>query len=119
MVVMKVLVCGSRDWDDYDAVHGALASLVAERGQFVVMHGGARGADRLAGSAAARLGLEVREYPANWKRHGRRAGYLRNEEMLAACPDLVVAFHKDGSRGTAHMISVARKAGIEVIVHSR
>jgi hypothetical protein len=81
------------------------------------MHGAARGADRLAGAAASTLGLEVVEYPADWRRYGRRAGFLRNEQMLAAGPDLVVAFHQDSSRGTAHTISLARKAGIEVIVH--
>lgn len=114
---MKVLVCGSRSWTDYGAVHRALADLVVERGSFVVMHGAARGADRLAGTAAARLGLEVIEFPADWKRHGRRAGYLRNQEMLAQAPDLVVAFHRDSSPGTGHMISLARRAGIEVIVY--
>lgn len=116
---MKVLVCGSRSWNDYDAIYGALAELVAERGSFSVMHGAARGADRLAGEAARRLGLEVVEYPADWKRYGRRAGYLRNEQMLAAGPDLVVAFHEAGSRGTAHTIALAREAGIEVRVHER
>lgn len=114
---MKVLVCGSRTWTDYGAIYRALSELVEERGRFVVMHGAARGADRLAGAAALRLGLEVIEYPADWKRHGRRAGYVRNEEMLGAGPDLVVAFHRDSSPGTAHMISVVRRAGIEVIVY--
>lgn len=114
---MKVLVCGSRSWSDYDAIYRALRDLVDERGQFVVIHGAARGADRLAGAAAARLGLEVIEYPAQWERYGRRAGFVRNEQMLAQAPDLVVAFHEGGSRGTAHTIARARAAGIEVIVH--
>ena len=115
---MKVLVCGSRSWDDYGAVESALGELVTRRGRFTVMHGAARGADRLAGRAARALGLDVVEYPAQWDRLGRRAGYVRNEQMLAERPDLVLAFHKDGSRGTAHMIKLARDAGIEVEVHS-
>lgn len=114
---MKVLVCGSRDWSDYDSVLDAMGRLVEERGRFTVMHGAARGADRLSGRAAAELGLEVLEYPADWDRFGRRAGYVRNQQMLDQRPDLVVAFHRDGSRGTAHMIELARKAGIEVEVH--
>jgi hypothetical protein len=73
------------------------------------MHGAARGADRLAGAAALRLGLEVVEYPADWKRHGRRAGYVRNEQMLAAGPDLVVAFH--ASLGPRRPISAGPSTG--------
>lgn len=116
-VVMKVLACGSRSWTDYGAIQGALSGLVEERGPFVVIHGAARGADRLAGAAARRLDFEVIEYPADWKRYGRRAGYVRNEEMLAAGPDLVVAFHRDGSRGTAHTIRLARDKGVEVVIY--
>ncbi len=56
---MKVLVCGSRSWDDYDAVHGGLAELMKQHGRFTVMHGAARGADRLAGRAGRAVGLDV------------------------------------------------------------
>ena len=60
-----------------------------------VIHGGARGVDRLAGRAAVRLGIPVEVYPADWDKYGRSAGFVRNQEMLTVGrPDLVLAFWK-------------------------
>lgn len=78
------------------------------------MHGTARGADRLAAGYADSLGLEVEHYPADWKRHGKRAGILRNLEMLDAEPSLVIAFWNGRSCGTKHTIDEARRRGIPV-----
>lgn len=58
--------------------------------------------------------IRVEEYPADWARFGKSAGYLRNKQMLEeGKPDLVVAF--PGGRGTANMIAIAMKAGVKVI----
>jgi hypothetical protein len=108
---LLVLVCGSRDWRDGDAIEQRLRLL--PRGA-TVMHGGARGADRLAGTIADALGFDVHEYPADWDRYGRSAGAMRSLEMLDAGPDLVLAFWKDGSKGTALTIAEASKRGIDV-----
>ena len=52
-------------------------------------------------------------YPANWKKHGRAAGPIRNKQMLEeAKPDLVIAF--PGGAGTANMVKQAREAGVKV-----
>jgi hypothetical protein len=82
-----------------------------------IMHGDARGIDRTAGELADALGFFVEVYPADWERHGRRAGVVRNLEMLAKRPDLVLAFWDGSSRGTKHTIDEARKRGIPVEVH--
>jgi len=82
----------------------------------VVMHGGARGADRMAATIAAGLGLQVEEYPADWKGLGRSAGITRNLAMLAEQPDLVLAFWRDESTGTGHTVGVALRRGITVEV---
>ncbi len=59
----------------------------------------------------------IEPYPADWKKHGRAAGPIRNQQMLdEGKPDLVLAFWKNKSRGTADMIRRARKAGVEVRV---
>jgi hypothetical protein len=110
-----VLVCGSRDWRDGEAIKHALMRLPLGT---TVMHGGARGADRLADTIASGLGFDVREYPADWKGLGRSAGAMRNLAMLDEGPDLVLAFWKDGSRGTALTISEANRRGIEVEVYA-
>ena len=113
---MKVLVCGSRSWDDYVAIFNRLSEL--PRGTTII-HGGARGADNMAARVAARLGFEIEEFVANWRNgnhYNPRAGLERNLLMLDREPDLVIAFWRDGSTGTAHTISEARKREIPVEV---
>ena len=114
---MKILVCGGRDYDDTDALYIFLdncARANAARGNPIthVIHGGARGADSLAGAWARARGTQEVICPANWEAYGRRAGVMRNGAMTALGPDLVIAF--PGGNGTAHMIEVARVAGLDV-----
>jgi hypothetical protein len=73
----------------------------------------ARGADSLAVRYAEQYKCPVEKFPALWDVHGRAAGPIRNQLMLdEGKPDLVLAF--PGGRGTAHMIDIAEKAGVEV-----
>ena len=84
-----------------------------------IIHGAAKGADRIAGEIAVGLGFnEVIAVPANWDKHHRAAGPIRNQVMLDMKPDLVLAFHDDPNlgKGTADMVSRARRAGVEVQV---
>ena len=68
-----------------------------------IIHGGAPGADMLAAEVAQELGIPARAYPADWRKHGRAAGPIRNQLMLDdGKPDIVVAF--PGGKGTADMI---------------
>jgi YspA, cpYpsA-related SLOG family len=113
---MRVLVCGSRNWPDPAAIRKRLRDLPMRS---VVIHGGARGADEIAGTVANGLGFEVRVFKADWDAWGAEAGKRRNLRMLAESPDLVIAFWASGSTGTAHTISNARRLGIPVEVHIR
>lgn len=115
---MKVLVCGGRNWDSYIAVHDALASILKDRDfkRFVVIEGGAKGADAYARLATHELGLDLVTVPAEWDKYGRRAGPIRNQKMLEMEPDLVLAFPMPDSVGTWDMVRRARKAGVEVRV---
>lgn len=120
---MRVLVCGGRDFVDRKFLEEVLDDLNTRRGPFeVVIHGGARGADTLAGLWAKRRGVPIELYPADWGRHGRSAGPVRNAEMLTrGRPDLIIAF--PGGAGTADMVrqgyAAAREANIEIIIHRR
>ena len=114
--LVKVLVCGSRDWADKDHIADVLADLACER-NVEVIHGGARGADRMAGEVAALYGYRVRVFPADWDSHGRRAGIIRNLQMLDENPDRVIAFQRNGSRGTQHTVDEARRRAIPVEVY--
>jgi hypothetical protein len=108
---MKVLVCGSRQWTDRDSIEKRLRMLPAGT---TIITGAARGADSIAASIGRRLGLEVREFRAEWNKFGRSAGYRRNLVMLEQDPDLVIAFQLDNSPGTAHMIENAKKRQLAV-----
>jgi phage FluMu gp28-like protein len=121
---VRVLVCGSRDWEDFRVIQNRLRDLADSIGQRwlyekqILMHGDAAGADTIAARAARMMGFDIEAYPANWKRHGRAAGPIRNRVMLDREPDVVLAFQRNGSRGTQDTINEARKRGIPVEVHT-
>lgn len=109
-----VLVCGGRDYSDQFHVYNTLSAIHAETPVTRVIEGGATGADMWGRLWGHEVGVEVVEYPADWKNYGRKAGPLRNQLMIHdGKPDLVVAF--PGGRGTADMVRRARAAGIKVI----
>lgn len=106
----RVLVCGGRDFADYALVKSALSKLPAGTS---FCHGGARGADALAQRFSTESCLPVRCFPAEWDKHGKGAGPIRNQRMLDEFkPNVVVAF--PGGPGTSDMVSRAKRAGIEV-----
>jgi hypothetical protein len=110
---MRLLVCGGRDWDDFEVLNEELTWLAYEPGISVIIHGGARGADTLAGEWAALTKTPVEVYRADWEKHGRSAGPIRNKRMLIeGKPDMVLAF--PGGRGTRNMIEQAVAVSVKV-----
>lgn len=112
---MRVLVCGGRDFSDGDFVDWVLDTLHAKKPITLIIHGCARGADTLGEEWAARQdGVTSYGVPADWKKHGQRAGMVRNRLMLElGKPQLVVAF--EGGAGTRDMTSAATAAGVRVV----
>ena len=111
---MRTIIAGSRNITDLSVVREAV-----ERSGFSVtevVSGGARGVDRLGERLAGILEVPCRVFPADWDAHGRSAGAIRNGEM-ADYADALVAVWDGRSRGTANMISQARRRGLEVYVH--
>lgn len=122
---MRVLVCGSRHFDDWELMSNHLYeayinnSDLTEDGKvdFTIIEGGAKGADFLGRVWAKHKMLPFIEYHADWKQYGPKAGPIRNQQMLdEGKPDLVIAFLFPNSRGTKDMISRAEKAGIKTKV---
>lgn len=111
---MTLLVTGGRDYADRAAVARVLDAVHRKRPVALLREGGAAGADQLAREWAADRGVPVDTMPADWAKHGRAAGPIRNRAMLARepLPDGVVAF--PGGRGTADMVAAARAAGVTV-----
>lgn len=114
MSVLKVLVCGGRDYSDREAVERHLGTLAATAGRdgatLLLIHGNAPGADRLCGLVAAERGIHSAAVSALWDRYGNSAGPIRNSAMLALGPDMVLVF--PGGRGTADMVRQAAEAGV-------
>jgi hypothetical protein len=107
----RVLVYGGRDFDDTLAMQSMLEIWVIPGD--VVVHGGAPGADSLAGDIAGRiLGLQVEVHPADWAKYGKAAGPIRNQEMLDSGIDFALQF--PGGKGTADMRRRLDKAGVSV-----
>lgn len=83
--------------------------------QVIIVSGHAQGADTLGERFAKEQGLTVELHPAKWRALGKAAGMIRNAEMARAS-DALIAFWDGKSRGTAHMISFAKRRGLEVSV---
>lgn len=119
---MKVLVCGSRYWDDLPMIKARLREIPAYPVASLI-HGGCKGADLQAAEAARILGFKsIQMFPANWIRDGPAAGPIRNRLMLDENPDIVLAFHDDyeNSKGTRDLVEEARRRHvykIEIIAH--
>lgn len=116
---MRTIIAGSRGVTDFDTVQSAITVAILAHGitPSVVISGTARGVDQLGERYAAECGIPVERYPAQWDLHGKSAGYRRNEQM-AENADALIAIWDGASRGTGHMIDIARRAGLKVYVHT-
>lgn len=141
--VPVILVCGSRDLGfqstkiteeqkkEYRFVCRSIDSVIEEKNwitepdsygnylpRFHMVHGNAHGVDACANDYSISNWVPCTPYPANWSRYGKKAGFLRNKEMLEkGKPDLVIAIFRskeNPSKGTSMMVRLAKAKGIEV-----
>lgn len=105
----KVVVAGSRTFNDFQLLYDKLDILLSKkRSEICIVSGGAKGADLLGEAYATERGHKCLVMEADWKRHGKRAGYIRNEKM-ADIADAVIVFWDGKSPGTCHMIAIAKE----------
>lgn len=114
----RVLVTGSRDWDDVGTIFDALRVIpLLTYYRPVIVHGGCRtGADAIADRIGRQLGYRVEVHRADWRPMGvynPQAGLARNRKMVDLGADICLAFIKNGSRGAANCAGLAEAAGIE------
>lgn len=111
---MKLIVAGGRDWRDVEASRLALYDIYVtlEGAIEEVVVGGARGADAIGEAWARERKIPVKVFAADWDKHGRAAGPIRNREMAeyVGPGGYLVLF--PGGDGTASMAREARRAGI-------
>ena len=105
----RVLVTGSRTWDDEQTIREALQP---HYGPGAVLVSGAcpRGADAIAERIWAEWGGQVERHPADWQRYGRNAGMIWNRRMAALGADVCLAFIGGGSLGASGAAAVAGRA---------
>lgn len=114
--MFKLIVAGSRNFDDYDFLKDTLDHLLQNKlPNVVIVSGNARGADVLGEKYAVERGLDIAEFPAEWDKHGKSAGYRRNVEM-ADYSDACVVFWDGVSKGSKHMADIAKKKGLQLKV---
>lgn len=122
---VSAIVCGGRDYQDrktaFAGLDDRLGSLRSDGVMVEVIEGAAKGADRLAGLWADERGIAHTKVPADWNKYGKRAGFLRNDEMatrLQARRDQAgvraLTIGMPGGRGTEMMLRIAGQKGFEV-----
>jgi SLOG family YspA-like protein len=137
---VRVIVTGSRDWTDYEAVFNTLNRVYVFAWtddpdfSLVVVQGGANGADAAARvwvdfTRAQGYQVELETWDANWDAHGKTAGPIRNKAMIDAGATEVLAFINrctsptcnrrgvHGSHGASNCVKLAKEAGIPVVLH--
>lgn len=124
---LRIIVAGGRTFKDYLLLENKILELLAkyegcgtpENVKFV--SGTARGADVLGEQFAYTYGYDVIRFPADWNRYGKSAGYRRNAEMAQFASEkghkgVLIAFWDGRSRGTKHMIDLAKKYELDIYI---
>lgn len=113
--IKAVVVCGGRDYENKEELYQKLDYFLSKLEFNTVIHGAAKGADRLAWAWANDRKIGVITYWAKWDKYGKSAGVIRNKEMLEMNPIAVIAF--PGGSGTKNCIDQARAKGIRTYLY--
>lgn len=103
---MKLAIIGSRTFNDYNLLVSTLEQYKSKI--TLVVSGAAKGADSLGEKWAIKNNIKTLIFPADWEKYGKRAGFIRNEDIIKNC-DCVIAFWDRISKGTAHSLSLCEK----------
>lgn len=113
---MKVIIAGGRDFNDYKLLVDVCDHMLSTQDpkSIEIVSGCARGADKLGERYAEERGYKIKYFPADWEM-GKSAGYLRNKQM-SEYADALIAFHDGFSKGTGHMINLAKEKELKIKV---
>ena len=128
---MRVIIAGGRDFNDFKLLESninkifkqlsdeKLISIYVNESNIEIICGKARGADTLGEQFAKECKLSIKYFPADWNTYGKSAGYRRNAEMANYAKEdngVLIAFWDGKSKGTKHMIDLAKNSGIRVFI---
>lgn len=128
MKACRCIIAGSRDFEDYISMEKITTRILNDFANLAgvpfedieIVEGGARGADRLGFLFSESLKLKHNSFPADWEKHGKSAGHIRNYDMAVYASEsdfpILIAFWDGASKGTAGMISTAKRKGLYVVV---
>lgn len=114
---MKVIIAGSREFDDYETLCRVCDYMLQNQNLVEIVSGTANGADKLGERYARERGYNVTRFPADWDAYGKSAGYRRNVKM-AEYADAAIIFWNGRSKGTRHMIDIAKTHKLKLKIHS-
>jgi hypothetical protein len=131
IIDVRIIIAGSRTFNDYEFLKVKCNEIINSYflGGWVspnlenvtIISGGANGADKLGERFAKENNIECKLFPANWDAYGKSAGYKRNLEMAYYAKEMygvLIAFWDGKSRGTNHMIDIAKQLGLNVYIFS-
>jgi hypothetical protein len=127
---VRVIIAGGREFTDYNMLKKECIEVFkqlkneghnTQRSNIEIISGTARGADRLGEQFAEEFALLLKQFPADWNTYGKRAGYIRNEQMAKYASEdeeigVLIAFWDGKSKGTKHMIDLAKRYKLRVFV---
>jgi len=114
MGLRRIIIAGGRDFNDIELLLNSILPILNGDTNVEIVSGGANGADRLGEQFAESFELPISKFPANWNKHGKAAGPIRNLEMAKYSDELIV-FWDGKSKGTKNMIDTASK--LNLVVH--
>lgn len=105
---MKIIIAGGRDFIDYELLCLKVDKILSQQDEIEIVSGTANGVDKLGERYAIEHGYKLKRFPADWNYFGKKAGFIRNEDM-AEYSDALIAFWDGKSKGTEHMIKTAKE----------
>lgn len=111
----RVVVAGSRTFTNYELLKNKLLTILTHKSMshtVIIVSGGARGADLLGERFAKEFNAPIEQFVPDWDEFGKSAGYRRNEQMAEVANAVIVFMKAGGSKGSQHMINIAKEKGL-------
>jgi len=111
--LMSVIIAGGRSFNNLKLLADKMGIFTQGHSNIEVISGTCRGADKLGEAWAKTLDIPVQQYPADWDGYGKRAGWIRNNQMADVATHVVVFWNGQVAHsGSFMMIDIARKRGL-------